>query len=478
MTSKRSIRTATSVLALAFGSGRVEGVEIRRSNGSVALRQAFAHDLSLQLLGHEPELVGRELRKLLDAAGVRERACTVCLPTAWVLSLQVPLPDLQGADLESFLQLEAERGFPYAPEDLVVARSSFESPAGRRYVELLAVPLESVQRLEAVLGAARLRPITFSLATASLQPPGRTDDDGTLALHHEGSHLALQVTLGGGIALLRSLELGEPTPEAPLGHDPETILRELRITLGQLPPELREGVRRARVFGRHEGATAVAELLQRKAASWGVRVDPVRDYAPAEFGVKLPSGTAVSPAVSLGVRHLLRSAAPIEFLPPRVSSWQRLSERYASRRLGTVSLAAAVVALGVLVVFGIQQVQLWRWGGRWAAMAPQVKQLDEIQRNIRQFRPWFDESQRSLSILRRLTEAFPEDDSLSAKSFELRPPATVICSGVARDRPALLKALDKLRATAEVSDLKVEQMRGKSPLEFTFHLQWGDAPTP
>ncbi|MCC6231626.1 MAG: hypothetical protein IT580_03225 [Verrucomicrobiales bacterium] len=478
MTTHRKPKSATSVLALAFGPSRVEGIEIRRSNGSVTLRHAFAQDLALPLLGPEPELVGRDLRKLLDTAGVRERACTVCLPSSWVLSLQVALPPLQGADLESFLQLEAERGFPYPPEDLLVAQSLFQTAAGASFAELLAVPRESVHRLEAVLAAARLRPLTLSLATAALHPPADARQESALTILHEGSHVALQVTHGGGIALLRTIEVGDASPDAPLGHDPETFLRDLRITLGQLPPELRDAIRRARVYGRDEPARAIADLLHRKAEAWNLRVESVRDYAPAEFPVKVPTGTAVTPALSLGLRHLTGTATPIEFLPPRLSAWQRLRARFANRRLGWFGVPVAAAAALVIAAFLIQQIQLWHWNNRWNAIATQAQQLDQIQQNIRRFRPWFDESQKSLSILRRLTEAFPEDNSLSAKSFELRPPATIVCSGVARDRQALLQALDKLRASSQVSDLKVEQMRGKTPLEFTFHFQWGDPPAP
>jgi hypothetical protein len=102
-----------------------------------------------------------------------------------------------------------------------------------------------------------------------------------------------------------------------------------------------------------------------------------------------------------------------------------------------------------------------------------VAELEDIQKLRKRFRPWFDESARSLSVLKRLTEAFPEDGSVSAKTVEIREPATITCTGTARDRQALLKLLDKLRAAHEVADVKVEQMRGRSPLEFTFNFRWG-----
>jgi hypothetical protein len=105
-------------------------------------------------------------------------------------------------------------------------------------------------------------------------------------------------------------------------------------------------------------------------------------------------------------------------------------------------------------------------------ISPRVLELEHLQQQNRHFRPWFDERARSLSILRALSEAFPEDSSVSARTLELREPGSVSCSGIARDQEALLKTLDRLRASPEVAGLKVDQMRGRSPMQFTFNFQW------
>jgi hypothetical protein len=122
--------------------------------------------------------------------------------------------------------------------------------------------------------------------------------------------------------------------------------------------------------------------------------------------------------------------------------------------------------------FGFQQWQLSDLRSQWTAMAPTVTELDDLQQQIRKFRPWFDESFRNLSILRKVTEAFPEDGMVSAKSFEIRELSSVSCSGVARDNAAFLRLHDQLRATKEIADLKVDSVKGKMPLQFTFNFRW------
>ena len=92
-----------SLLGLAFDGSRLEGVHVRRTNGSVEVRKAFSTTLSLDPLTAEVELAGREIRKALDAEQIRERWCGVCLPLNWALTLTVKLPEIAEADVADFL---------------------------------------------------------------------------------------------------------------------------------------------------------------------------------------------------------------------------------------------------------------------------------------------------------------------------------------------------------------------------------------
>ncbi len=116
---------ASSVLGLSLDGNRLEGVVLRRTNGSLVLQKTISASLSLDPLTNDPELVGREIQNHLEKAGIRERRCAVCVPLNWVLTLQTKLPDLPEADVSGFLQIEAERGFPYGPDALLICASRF-----------------------------------------------------------------------------------------------------------------------------------------------------------------------------------------------------------------------------------------------------------------------------------------------------------------------------------------------------------------
>src|SRR2546426_9642508 len=119
-------RLPSSLLGLSLDGSRLEGVVLRRTNGSVVEQKSLFASLSLDPLTNDPELVGREIRNHLDAAGIREKRCVVGLPLKWALTTHTKIPELPEADVASFLQIEAERGFPADVETLVIATSRLE----------------------------------------------------------------------------------------------------------------------------------------------------------------------------------------------------------------------------------------------------------------------------------------------------------------------------------------------------------------
>jgi hypothetical protein len=467
-------KAPASILGLTIDGSRLEAVVLRRTNGSLVSGPSVEAALALNPWTGDPQLVGREIRNRLDEAEIRERRCAVCIPLSWVLTLQTRLlPELPDSDIDSFLQIEAERGFPYPIETLLIALSRYQSPSGDRYVMQAAIPRDSVARLEQVLKAAKLKPVTFSLGLAALQNSAADSGESAMALSLDDSSVGLQISTGGGVALFRTVEEAYEVEGGEKRLQTAQIARELRITLGQLPADVRDSLRRLRIFGSGELARQLAEELEPRASALGIRLERVGSYAPDEFGATLPSGTSISPSLSLGARYLTQRSAEFEFLPPKINPWQQWGARYSSKTMRYAGAAVGSILLIVVLAFLIQQIRLLQLRSRWSAMSAKVTQLEDMQQQIRKYRPWFDESLRTLSILRRLTEAFPEDGSVSAKTVEFREPATVSCTGTARDSSALMKTLDQLRAAKEISSLKVDHLQGKSPLQFTFNFRWG-----
>ena len=463
------------ILGLTIDGSRLEGVVLRRSNGAVQVEKTFAATLSLDPMTNDAELVGREIRNCLTSAGVRERRCVVGLPLRWALTAHTQIPELPEADIPSFLQIEAERSFPCDVATLMVATSRYQAGPGERHATLIGIPRAQIDALEAALRAAQLKPVSLSLGLAALQPPRAEASNGVVAFVVGESHVGLQISCGEGIAALRTLEGVIDTDGGQRRLHADVIAREARITLAQLPASVRPSVRRVRVFGPRDLGQQLSDELELRLEALGLEFELVTHYPATQFGVQIPGDTPVSPAASLAIAQLAQSAVPLEFLPPRVTAWQQFASRYSSGRLQQAGLAAGALALVVGGAFLFQSWQLWRLEKQWTAIKRPVRELEDANARIKQFRPWFDDNIRGLTILRSLAQAFPDDGSVTAKTVEIRDLGTVTCTGVARDYGALLKTVAQLRAVRQIPEVNLGQTRGQPPtIQFTFSFAWSE----
>jgi hypothetical protein len=490
----RKRKKLSSVLGLALDGSRLDGVVLQRVNGSLQLQRSFSIALTLDPLTAAPELVGREIRNQLDAAGVRERHCVFGLPLKWVLMAHTELPPLPEADAASLLQMEAERGFSTDIATLQLANSRCALANGKN-VLLAGIPGAHIATIEQVLAAAKLKPVSFALGisalvaqasrlcvydgkeAASTHGQDACATTGVLALAIGEGTVSLQITCGGGVAALRALEGAVENEGGRRTLHADLVARETRITLGQLPAELRDAVKCIRIFGPRELAQELADELELRFEPMGFQVEMVSGYAPDEFGAQLPAEAPVSAVFSLAARALVEQSPAFEFLPPKPTLIEQIFTKYSSGRLRTVGAVAAGILAIIGGLFFIQQIQLWRLRSQWSGMSAKVRELEAVQDQIRQYRPWYDDSFRDLAILRQLSLTFPEDGAVTAKTIEIRDDNTVSCSGTARDSAALLAMQAKLRTADGVGGLKLDTIRGKNPMQFTFEFQYGNGGT-
>ena len=462
----------SSLLGLSLDGSRLDGVVLRR-NGSIRVQQNFSVMLTLDPLTAAPELVGREIRNHLEAAGIRERFCVVCLPLKWVLTATTELPPLPDSDAASLLQLEAEKGFPTDVTTLQMADSRCTLAGDKKLVTLAGVSKSQIDPLIQVLTAAKLKPVSFSLGMTAMQPPATGKDTGALALVIGETSVGLQITCNGGVAALRSFEGAIENEGSRRTLQAKIVARETRITLGQLPAELRSGVRQIRVFGPSELAQQLADEMELAFEPMGFSVEVVEKYRPDEFGTEIPKDTAISAAFSLAARTLLEQPPTFEFLPPRPTVIEQFVAKYSSGKLRSVGMVVGAIVVIIVGMFLIQEIELMRLRSQWNAMSAKVADLTAVQGEIQHYQPWYDSQFRVLTILKELTTAFPENGSVTAKAIEIHNVNTVTCTGTATDSGALLHTLGQLRAMDGVGSVTVEQIRGTAPMQFTFDFQWG-----
>jgi hypothetical protein len=465
---------ASTVLGLSLDGNRLEGVVVRRLNGSLQVQQTVAAPLALPPLTGDPELVGREIRNHLDQAGVRERRCALCIPLNWLLTLQVKVPDLPEADVASFLQIEAERGFHAGLENLFIATSRCHIGTGEDYATLVALPRTHVARLEAVLKAAQLKPLSYSLGVTALGGSIKDSPQGVLTLSLGAGSADLLVGTGGGILTLRALEGVAEGDGAQKRIDADIVAREIRITLGQLPPAVGGALRNVRVCGRGEIARQFVNDITPRLDAMGLKLELLDRSSAAQFDKPPAAEIAQSPALALAANYVLGLAPGPELLPPKVQPWQQfLSAKVGSRKLVWAGATAGGLVLIVAGAFLFQEWQIDSLDSQLKAIAPDVKMASDARDNSRKFGAWANDTFPGLRIMQAVAQAFPLDGNVTAKSLEIHDLATVTCSGNAGDNQAYLRLLDRLNSTPEINtSAKTDTVRGQDPLQFVFNFEW------
>jgi hypothetical protein len=337
---------------------------------------------------------------------------------------------------------------------------------------LLSVSRSHVAAIEKALAAAKLKPVTFGLGVAAMQPAAEEPSKRVFTLVVGASSIGLQVTSAGGIVAIRSLDTTVETDGVQRRLSADLIARELRITLGQLPGELGETGGVLKVFGQTEMARQLVAELSPRLQPLGLSLETPRQASNASFEGPVPPDVALSPALALAAAYVRGVKTSPEFLPPKIHPWQQFAAtRLSARKLAYAGGALGFVVFCILAAFGLQQWKIHRLQSQWSKISSQVDEVSQAQDQIRKYRAYYDDQFRALQILRKLTQAFPDDGAVSAKTVEIRDLATVSCAGTARDNRAFLAMHAKLAAIDGVTGLHAEVPHGQAPLQFSLNFQ-------
>jgi len=453
----------SSILALTFEGSMMTAVELKRRDEHCEVAGRLREPLSQDILSGNPDLVGAEIRKLLDDAGIREKRCLLSLPLSWVYIIHQEIPDgLPETDVDNYIQLQVEKKLPFSPEDVVLSSVCFEVPSSGRRATIACVPIQHVQTLEKIMKAAHLHLSSMTLGIASLPVPGDVGFRIMFLAHEDG--IDMVIGRNENAFYIRSFPGAVSAEKEEFFIDADMIVRELRITLGRLPEDIRPEVKFYSVLGDGCPVDIISEELAPPFSHLGLEAEKKHFVRHSIDLNNLPAPHACASAID----HIWGRSNVFEFLPPAISRFEKIAGHISSKSVFWFAGAGAAIIFIVAVVFMIQAYVLRHYEKEWAAMEPAVKEVTMLQDKLRKFRPWHDTEIRSLTILKEMTKAFPEEGSVWVKSVEIRNMALLQVSGEAKNERIWLEMLGKMRANPAITNLKVSQVKeGDGVLQFT-----------
>ena len=468
-----------SILALTVSAGRIDVARVRGPvTGELISKRFDAVKVGAEEVLRNPERAGAALAAALEAAGLREKRCAVAVPPAWALTASTDLPTVDPDDLRGYLELRAEREFSIPTSELRIGFSAYQLPDGSQRATLAALPAKRIEAVEAMLAAAGRRATSLTLDLDDCFHAERVAGAATnLHFLADGGYADVVVLTGGGVAALRTLpgpsgkpvaaeddanEAANPGALGALGtvpgsdaFNPTAFCREVRITLGRLPTAVQDQVKAADFGGEPAAARELCETTREGLRRMGIE-SPTDGAAMRERPAPPRSAT----------RHLRRQTVPFEFIVPKPRRWELWIHRINTKKGRRISVGIAAIILLPMLLFFIRSEQESGLEKRWARMNASVNELDALQQKIRKFRPWFDRKPTSVQLLESLFAAFPEGGDVWAKSIQING-TKVTCTGFARNQPAFLAMLDRLRHRPDVTNLQTQQIRNENPVQFT-----------
>jgi Tfp pilus assembly protein PilN len=195
----------------------------------------------------------------------------------------------------------------------------------------------------------------------------------------------------------------------------------------------------------------------------------------ARMGLAAPLATeSPTPPVGLEAAELFLhdQSATFEFVTPEVKQWQVWLQKFDSKGRRTLLGIAAGLVLLPIVAFMYRSHVENSLTEEWRSIDRNVAQVTAIQMKIRRFRPWFDPNPTTLNALETLAAAFSDNGETWAKNIQIHDGQRVTCTAFAKSQAAKDEMLGRLRKKPGVTEVQTQQVRGNSPITYTFTYKW------
>lgn len=464
---KKTSKPLKSILGIELESGHMRAVVAQRSGDQIQVKKTKRSSLSLDPLTGEPDLVGQEIRNHLNEAGIHETRCIICLPLRWILNSRLNLPDMEEEDRQGFIELSAEKEFPFSPEELSLSTTyGFPCDENSKYTTLAAVSLTYLRSLEAAFKTARLKPVSISIG---IPWNGAHAEEGCIYLFKKDDGIDFYIIYNNELVAFRWLEDHHHETDE---YDLTTVMREIRVSLHELPVKLKQSLHDVYLCGPDSWAEEIRQKLSEMTTRMGLELSIQNDSQDISSSPGYSYGTALLPLVGTIKRQLLGQYVDLEFIPPKVNHLRQTLARISSRR--SILLGGSIAA-AILITFSAFMYQYWTLTAlrsEWDSIQDQVVEVEAIQEGVKFFRDWYNEDFPSLSAIKTLTSAFPEEGTIWARTLEIQNTMNISCSGFAQNNQELLAMLDQLNQDEQIKALQVQQVQGERPIQFSFSLVW------
>jgi hypothetical protein len=468
-----------SILGLAVDETGVIVAELEVRSGRPQLRRAGEFLWPQEFRPENVPALGAQFRQFLRDQRFAARQAVIGLAAKWVLAKEIAVPLASADALAGMLSIQAERAFALNAGELAFDYCSRAGAAERGQVLLLAAQRQLVHQLEELARSAGLRVRSVTVSALALGAAlSEANPEGGYGLYVRPTYCEFWSQRDGGLQFIQHVPLSAKDG-APDGYA-QSLVATIRRALLLAPPRAPAGPCRITAYDARGLPEDVAAPLHEQLASEMTVTDGRSGLLAQGLGAADGAPDARAAAGAAVAWAAVRAGGlAADFLNPK------LGRRKAPTHKRAV-VWAAILGGAFLIATGARLADWRRNSLDVSAYTKQLEQMSddiaaaqEIVDRVSYARTWTSRQPQFLECLRQLTEAFPQEPRIWARSLRLNESGNGALVGKTDREESFYEVLDKLKENRAFTDVKMVYLRdagrASREKEFAVNFKFGSA---
>jgi hypothetical protein len=448
------------ILGLAIDDAGVVATELRIQAGRPEIRRTGEFLWEQELTAENAKSLGQRLHHFLREQGFSAKRAVVGLAAKWVLTKEVEAPPANPEVLAGMLSIQAERAFSLDADELIFDYCGKTSMSEKSQILLLAVRRQMVSQIKEMAQAAGLHVQAITLSSlACSKALAEGGSASWYGLYARPNYCEFWAQQDGSPRFIKHVPIarnGTPGGYAELVSAAVNRLVLLSPLSGRTPPY---------PITTYDASGSSDELVQGLGRRLGPQIAVSDGQAALRTkGLSLPGHPSETRAVAAAAVALIAMGPerpPVDFLDPRVGAHkkQAINRRRVLAWGGGIA-AACVLGVAILLI-------LWRtYAGDVAANQAWLKAHDAEIKAAQEFvdrakyaASWDSQDPRFLGWLKELTQAFPQEPSVWAKTLILSEEGKDSISGWTTNQASLNEVVEKMQKNPVFVDPRMMHTR-------------------
>jgi hypothetical protein len=466
-----------SILGLAVEETGIIVAELEVRSGRPLIRRVGEFLWEQEFRPENIQTLGGQFRQFLRDQHFSAKQAAIGLAAKWVLAKEITVPAASTDVLAGMLSIQAERAFSLNAGELAFDYCRRGGAAEKGQVLLLAAQRQLVRQVEELARVAGLRVQSVTVSALALGAAlSEADPEHGYGLYVRPTYCEFWSRCDGGPQFVNHVPL--PAQDGAPDDYIQSLAPALRRAI-LLAPQ-RDGARPRRIttYDARGLPEDIAAALHEQLAPEMAVVDGRAELLSQGLGSADGAPEMRSVAGAAVALTAVKAGGPaVDFLNPKLGRRKAPAHKRVKVWAAIITVALLVAAGTLLADWRRNSLDVRTYTEQLAQMSDDIAAAQEIVERVSHARSWTSRRPQFLECLRQLTEAFPQEPRIWARSLRLLEDSSGVLVGKTDREESFYEVLDKLKQNKAFAEVKMVYLRdagrGSREKEFAINFKFG-----